>query len=115
MAERKEDVLRRMVGRLAQMASPQSRSIPITIDTEIYRDLNIYGDEIVDLVVWLSEEFGITGSINPFIHAPHEFAFFGLVRKIKRAVGIEPQYESLKVRDILAVIEAGHWPDEAAR
>ena len=116
----KEEVFHKVVERLVKMASPQTRSIPITMDTEIYRDLRIYGDEIVDLVVWLSEEFGIVGATNPFIYAPREFPyafpFSAWFRTVMRAVGIgaKPLYESLKVRDILAVIEAKRWPDEAA-
>ncbi len=119
MTEDKEEVFRKVVERLAKMASPQARSVPITMDTEIHRDLGIYGDEIVDLVVWLSEEFGIAGVINPFIYAPREFPyafpFLAWFRAVKRAVGMgaKPHYKSLKVRDLIAVIEAKRWPDEA--
>jgi hypothetical protein len=96
------------------MTAPQNRAVPITEETEVYRDLGIYGDEIVDLVWWLEREFGVKTNINPFRYAPREVAFFGILRTIRRSTGIEPQYESLKVRDIVAAIEAKRWLDEAA-
>jgi hypothetical protein len=117
MAEGKEEVLRKVVERLARMASPKTRSVPITLDTEVYRDLGIYGDEIVDLVVWLSEEFGIAGVTSPFVYAPREFPyafpFLEWFCAVTRALGIgaKPHYKSLKVRDLIAAIEAKRWPE----
>jgi hypothetical protein len=95
------------------MTAPQNRAQPITEETEVYRDLGIYGDEIVHLVWWLDKEFGVKPNTNPFRYAPHEFPFFRVLRAMRRVAGTEPQYESLKVRDIVAAIEAKHWPDEA--
>jgi len=108
------EVFRKLVERLTKMTAPQYRAVPITENTEIYRDLRIYGDEIVDLVWWLEKEFGVKTNINPFRYAPHEVPFFGVLRTIRRVVGIEPQYESLKVRDIITAIEAKRWPDDTA-
>lgn len=107
------EVFRKVIERLSRMTAPQYRTRAITQDTEVYRDLKIYGDEIVDLVWWLEKEFGVKTNINPFRYAPHEIPFFRIVRKIRKIVGSEPQYESFKVRDILDAIEAGRWPDEA--
>jgi len=114
MTSDKTEVFRKVVERLSKMTAPQKRALPITEDTEVYRDLGNYGDEIVSLVWWLDKEFGVKPNTNPFRYAPHEFPFSGAVRKIRRVVGIEPQYESLKVRDIVAAIEAKRWPDEVA-
>ncbi len=108
------EVLRMVVERLSKMTAPQNRAVPITEETEVYRDLGIYGDEIVDLVWWLGKEFGVKTNINPFRYAPREVAFFGMMRTIRRILGIGPQYQSLKVRDIVAAIEAKRWPDETA-
>jgi hypothetical protein len=82
------------------------------MDTEVYRDLGIYGDEIVDLVWWVEKEFGVKSNLNPFRYAPHESPFFPVSRAIRRLVGLERQYASLKVRDIVAAIEAKCWPDD---
>ena len=108
------EALRKLVERLYKMRAPQYRSTPITEDTEIYQDLGIYGDEIVDLVWWLEKKFGAKTNVNPFRYAPREGAFIGMLRTIRRIMGFAVQYESLKVRDVLAVIEVKRWPDAAA-
>ena len=95
------------------MLPPRIRAFPITVGTEVYGDLGIYGGDIVELVWWLDKEFGLKTNINPFMYAPTEFPFIQILRSIGRAFGIERQYKSLKVRDIVAAIEAGRWPDEA--
>jgi hypothetical protein len=97
------------------MAAPKFR-IPITEETEIYRDLGIYGDEIVDLVWWLEKEFEVKNNIDPFRYAPHEGNFLWIVwimPTIRKIMGIEPKYESLKVSDLLTAIKAGHWHSKA--
>jgi hypothetical protein len=108
------EVLRKVVERLHKMTAPQYRANPITEETEIYGDLGIFGDEIVDLVWWLEKEFGVKTDVNPFRYAPREGAFVGMLRTIRKTMGFGAQYESLKVHDILAAIEAKHWPDAAA-
>jgi hypothetical protein len=108
------EVFRKVVERLYKMTAPKYRSTPITEDTEIYEDLGIFGDEIVELVWWLEKEFGVKTNVNPFRYVPREGAFRGMLRMIRRSMGFAVQYESLKVRDILAVIEAKRWPDAAA-
>lgn len=108
------EVFRKIVERLYKMTAPQYRAIPITEETEIYRDLGIYGDEIVDLVWWLEKEFGVKTNVNPFRYALREGALVGMLKMIRKFMGFEAQYVSLKVRDILAVIEAKRWPDAAA-
>jgi hypothetical protein len=113
MTSNNTDVFHKVVERLYKMTAPQYRSTPITEETEIYQDLGIYGDEIVDLVWWLEKEFGVKTNVNPFRYAPREGAFVGMLRTIRRIVGFAARYESLKVRDILAVIEVKRWPDAA--
>jgi hypothetical protein len=105
------EVFEKVIERLSRMAAPQYRARPIAEDTELYRDLGIYGDEIVDLIWWLNKEFGVQTNVDPFIYAPREFPFFGVLRTIRRALGRETRYKSLKVRDILLAIEAKRWPD----
>jgi hypothetical protein len=108
------EVFRKVVERIYKMAAPQYRSNPITKETEIYHDLGIFGDEIVELVWWLEKEFGVKTNVNPFRYAPREGALGGMLRMIRKTMGFKTQYESLKVRDIIAVIEAKRWPDEAS-
>lgn len=97
------------------MTGPRYRVHPIVEDTELYRDLGIYGDEIVDLIWWLNKEFGVQTNIDPFVYAPRESPFFTLFRTIRKVLGKETRYKSLKVADILAAIEARRWPDETTK
>jgi len=108
------EVFRKVAERLHKMTAPQYRTTPITEETEIYQDLGVSGDEIVDLVWWLEKEFGVSANVNPFRYAPREGAFVWILRTIRKIMGFGAQYESLKVRDIIAVIEAKRWPDKAA-
>ena|ERR1700733_4821017 len=105
---------RKIAERLLKMTAPQYRTASISEDTELYRDLRIYGDEIASLVWWLEKEFGVKTNINPFKFAPRELPFAFVLRPIGKILGLEPQYRSLKVRDLLAAIEAKRWPDEFA-
>jgi hypothetical protein len=107
MVDSRAEVFRRVQERLSSMTPPQKRALPITEDTEVYRDLNIYGDEIVDLVWWLEKEFGVPPNIDPFKYAPPECPFGWVWHAIRKIIGREPAYESLRVRDIVAVVEAG--------
>jgi hypothetical protein len=106
------EVFRKVVERLYKMTAPQYRATPITEETEIYLDLGIFGDEIVELVWWLEREFAAKTNVNPFRYAPREGALRGMLRTLRRIMGFGTQYESLKVRDIVAVIEAKRWPDD---
>jgi hypothetical protein len=109
------EAFRKVVEYLSRTAAPHSRNLPITGDTEIYDDLGVYGDDIVELIWWLDKEFGLKAiGINPFKYAAREFPFRAEQRALGRLFGIKPpQYESFKVRDIIAAIEAGRWPDSA--
>jgi hypothetical protein len=108
------EIFRKVVERLSSTTAPRNRAFPIIRDTEVYRDLGIYGDDIVDLVWWLEKEFGVKTNINPFRFAPGEAPFFAVFRAIRKLIGRERQYESLKVRDIVAAIEVKRWPDEGS-
>ncbi len=111
MAE-KSEIFRRVVQKLSKVTAPQKRALSITENTEIYRDLGIYGDDMVDLVWWLNKEFGVKSNINPFRYTPPESPFFRVILAARRMMGIEPHYESLKVGDIIAAINAKSWPSE---
>ena len=106
-----EEVFRKVVERLYKMTAPQYRAAPITEETEIYWDLGIYGDEIVELVWWLEKEFGVSTNVNPFRYAPQEGNFVWVLRTVRKIMGFAAQYENLKVRDIIAVIGAKRWPE----
>jgi len=86
----------------------------MTENTEVYRDLQIYGDELVSLVWWLEREFGLKSNIDPFKYAPREFPFFRTFHAMRKIIGLAPQYKSLKIRDTVSAVEAERWPDDAS-
>jgi hypothetical protein len=89
----KAEVFGKVVERLSRMTGPRDRAHPIAEDTELYRDLGICGDEIVDLIWWLNKEFGVQTNVDPFVYAPRESPFFTLFRTIRKILGKETQYK----------------------
>jgi hypothetical protein len=103
------DLQRVVIEHLKNMSSPKNRVKNITGDTEIYKDLGIYGDDIVNFCWWLEKEYLVEMNIDPFKYAPREMPFFQIRNAARRALGGAPHYESLKVRDIFAAISAKRW------
>ena len=92
----------------------RERTVPITPETEIYRDLGMYGDVIAfDLVLWAQHEFGaFEGSLRLTNYAPGEDPFHKPRQFLRRLMGWkERQYKSLTVRDVVTAIESKRWPD----
>jgi hypothetical protein len=106
------DVFDKVVDWLSRYAAPKYRKSPIICDTEVYRDLKLYGDDLFELSIWLYREFGVRPTLDPGIYAPGEQPFLRRLFRIMTGLD-EPQYKSLKVRDIIAAIEAKRWPDAA--
>jgi hypothetical protein len=102
-----------VVAHLARVVAPHYRKSPITDDTEVYYDLRLYGDDLYAFLVWLGQKFGTDFHINLPEYAPSEriFPFWFRQRRERREREGRP-YKSLKVRDILAAIEAGRWPTD---
>jgi hypothetical protein len=98
---------------LRKILPPRKRARPITPETELYRDLGMYGDVIAfDVVLWASREFGVEGKFHLAHYAPGECPFRGLWKLLGKLTGRkEPQYKSLTVRDIVTAIETRRWPD----
>jgi hypothetical protein len=96
---------------LRKMLPPRNRAVPITPQTELYRDLGMYGDALAfDLVLWAQREFGVEGSFRLTDYAPGEMpSLFRLLAKLSGKKN--RQYKSLKVRDVVTAIETKRWPD----
>jgi hypothetical protein len=92
---------------------PWARGAAITPDTELYRDLGIYGDDLAfDIVLWATGEFGMEGSFHLAEYAPGEQLFSRLRDWVRELLGMKPrQFRSLTVRDVVAAIEDRRWPD----
>jgi hypothetical protein len=117
MATDDMEIFRRVVGHLSMMTASRHAESYFTEDTEIYRDLGLYGDDLVELIWWLNKEFGVETNFNLKRYAPRERSFLAELRALQRILGIRPKYEryrSLKIRDIIAAITAKRWPEEAA-
>jgi hypothetical protein len=89
------------------------KAVPIAPDTELYRDLGLYGDDLaLDLVLWAQREFGVAGSFRLTDYAPGEQPFRNVWNLLGKLIGSnECQYKSLTVRDVVTAIETKRWPD----
>jgi hypothetical protein len=109
-----DDTFRKVEEHLRKMVPLRRLGMPITLDTELYLDRGLYGDDIVfDLVLWAEREFGVEGSFRLTDHAPGEHLLPpGLWRSLRKLTGTkEREYKSLKVRDVVTAIETKRWPD----
>ena len=104
-------VLRKVEEHLHAMLPRRKRPMPIRPETELYRDLEIYGDALVfDVVLWAQREFGVEGTFRLADYAPGEMpTLFRLILKL--AGKNKGQYKSLTVRDVVNAIETKRWPE----
>lgn len=103
----------RVVDRLVETAGVRISQSQISDETEIYRDLGFYGNELYDLIVWIIQKFGVDTNINIDEVAPREGSGLALLAAWRRRRSSE-RYKSFKVRDIMAAIEAGRWQPPVA-
>jgi len=102
---------RKIAERLSMMAAPKDRAEPIKYDTELYYDLHLYGDDLFEFVRWVDGEFGVRADLDFSKYGPREFPFVSVLHALRSAIGLgEPQYQSLKVSDVITAIEAKRWP-----
>src|ERR1700745_1578168 len=96
---------------LRKLLPPRKRAMPITPETELYRDLGMYGDVLAfDLVLWAHREFGVEGSFRLTDYAPGEMTALGCLAA-KLSGKNKGQYESLTVHDVVTAIETKRRPD----
>jgi hypothetical protein len=87
------------------------RKTAITEQTEIYYDLQLYGNDLIQLALWLERKFSVPANVNLQEHGPPEGFALPLFRKwrVRRERECR-RYKSLTIADVLAVIDAGQWP-----
>ncbi|MBS0539250.1 MAG: DUF1493 family protein [Proteobacteria bacterium] len=96
---------------LRSASLPGRRGLPITLDTEIHGDLGLYGDDLWELANWLHKEFRVAGAFPLTRYGPGEMPHLSILLRLKKLLGLKQvAYESLTVRSVLSVIEAGKWP-----
>ena len=105
------DAFQIVADHLRKISAAKDRTKPITLDTEIYRDLGLHGFDLWELALWLHGKFGVEGPFYPAWYGPpenggHLFRWlFG--EKYDK-------YDSLTVRDLLAAIDSKKWPQQAS-
>jgi hypothetical protein len=104
----KQEIFRRVADHLREVSAPRVRSLELSCDTEVYADLGLYGDDLNELIAWIFREFGVEPNINIAHFAPGEPFLFRFPATWKRQKS-RGEYDSLKIRDIIAAIEAGQW------
>jgi|CXWL01.1.fsa_nt_gi hypothetical protein len=82
------------------------------VSDEIYYDLKLSGSDLFELLIWVGREFDVNFSaMNIGDYAPHEGP--EIVRPILELCGRRP-YRSLRIGDLLRVIESKAWPPGGA-
>lgn len=95
---------------LHRISRPRPDGLRITLDTELYRDLRLYGDDLWELALWMQRTFDVEGTFIPTQYGPAEWPLLWLFTRLKKLLRLnDTQHESLTVRDILSVIEAKRW------
>lgn len=85
----------------------------ITEQTEIYYDLQLFGDDLRQFAEWLEKKFGIPADLDPEVYGPPEGLLSTLFRRRRwRLARTSRHYKSLRVSDIFGIIDAGRWPDK---
>jgi hypothetical protein len=105
------DTFQRVAAKLAQIGHPKYQT-NLTRESEIYRDLHIYGMDFAELILWVSREYGVKGTINIHPYCPPETSFplAALWNLSRRILGLgERQYKNFRVSHVLACIEAKCW------
>src|SRR5690349_21371721 len=80
------------------------QNVPISNDTELYRDLRIYGADVAEFIWWIDKKFGV--QYVPEDWGPPEYPFLPFTQLFRRLIGCkERYYPSPKVGDIVDQIE----------
>jgi len=96
----------KIVAQLKQMTQAGDGDAPITEDTEIYYDLGVFGHDLRDYLLWVSNEARVPINLNLVEYAPPEEAQPLLFRKWRERRERERRpYKSLTVRDVLELVE----------
>lgn len=103
-----ENTYKKVIAEVKTMVPLKFDCASINAETEIYADLRIYGDDLLEFLLWIETEFRVKISIAGDKYVPSETPFFALAEAFKKFVGGGVhRYKSLKIRDIVEAIDAG--------
>lgn len=81
----------------------------ITLDSEVYKDLGIYGMDLYEAVSFLATKYGTKFHEFPMLdYCPPE----GVLWPWQRRRAHRDKYKSLTVRHLVEVVDRGAWFDE---
>lgn len=100
-----DETYKKIVMYLEEIVPVRPASSPINPETEIYKDLGLYGDDVYEFLLWIEKEFGVRIMVAFGKVVPSESPLFWVREAFKRAGG--HSYKSFKVRDIVQAIDAG--------
>lgn len=110
--DKETEIFSEISDHLRSVSAPKARGVPISTDTEIFYDLGIYGTDLYELFVWISNKYGLEMRRDIADFGPGEGYLFGFLQGWIRRLSLrEPRkYRSLKVSDLLSAISKGQWP-----
>jgi len=100
-----EENYRKIASYLAGLSPKRKAPEDLGMDTEIYKDLGLYGDDIYEFLLWIKREFGVEIMVSFGKYVPTESTFFPIREALRRLRGDE--YNSFKIRDIVGAIDEG--------
>lgn len=111
-ARSRDAILEHVVRALARIAEPSAGAITGT--TELYYDLGLAGDDLLEAIEAVREPFGTDFSqLDVRRYAPNEVGHnFGLnlVRGVREWRGVRT-YRSLTIGSLVDAVQAGSWKD----
>jgi hypothetical protein len=104
-------ILKSVIEQVSAISGAERRGLSVDADTEIYKQLGIYGDDFVfGLVGWVKREFDVPPDVKMSDYVPYESNFRWAGRLFRHLLRLpEPQFKSLKIRDVVAAIERRSW------
>ena len=84
--------------------------------SELWRDLHIGGDDMLELFLTLQEQFGVNlDGLDLKNICPNEddVLLAQITEWVRKKVGLSPEmrYTSMKVGDLIAAVESKSWSD----
>jgi acyl carrier protein len=103
MADRKR-IFDQIAAELRARIAPSVKDEPIDDNTELYRDLGMYGGDLAEFIMWVHEQFGV--NYVPEALGPPELPFLAAKQLVRKLLGLEKRYyPSPKVGDIVDQID----------